>query len=231
MTFSDKKLSRRLRRDYHLVWENIEGDDAAGSSFAHDPTDPAGQCPRGAGDHNVQILVLDEWGRLLNATAGYIDADDLIEELDLAEELHREIRGQKKKATAARIVKKRHQEEERRDRDAQASRKDVFAALTRMRRTQDHRYCARHPLQSYRDFTTAGMVGNGSSFFGTTQGQVPKERIGDLGGADNLDEKTRELLDRLTGGEDRKRDSETKKKKSRRRPSSRPTSRPSGRKF
>lgn len=229
MTFSDKKLSRRLRRDYHLVWENIDGDQAAGSSFAHDPRDKAGDCPIGAGEHNVQLLILDEWGRVLNAVAGFVDAASLGEELDLAEDLHRQIKKQKKQKLAARLVKKRHEKERRRDLKSTLEKQHIFARLTRQRRAQDHRYCAKHPLQTYKTFRTKDMVGSGSSFFGTAQGQLPKDRIGDIDGADNLGKEAREMLDALRRGRGTPSDEKSKDRgrrdtKKRKRPTSRPTS-------
>jgi hypothetical protein len=229
VTFSNDKLARRLRRDYHLVWQNLDGEAAAGSSFAHGPKDKPGHCPRGAGDHNVQIIVLDEWGRLLNATAGFIDAAGLMSELDLAEDLHAKTRGQK--STPARsIVKKRHEAEAKRDSEAKDDPSDVFASFARQRRRKDHRFCAKHPLLRHRDFRTEDMVGRGQSFFGTSQGGIPKGRIGELPGKEMMDEEAREMIESLLErqGKGAKKDKKTAKpKKPAPRPSSRPTSRPS----
>ncbi|MEZ6196618.1 MAG: hypothetical protein R3F20_12980 [Planctomycetota bacterium] len=194
MTFSNDALAKRLKRETVLVWEDITGEEAAGSSFAHGPKDPANHCVTGAGDHNVQILLLDEWGRILDAVAGFRSAEDLIEELDLSRALRRAIEGQKA-GSAEEIVRVRHEKEAKEDAEDDSG--GVFRELRRMGKTRDHRFCARNPLLAHGKFRTEDLVGRGRSFFGSSTGGVPKEKIGkDQGGEldESLPEEIREIL-------------------------------------
>ena len=87
VTFADQALRKLLRKDYVATFTNTEGEANAGGSFAHDPSDPAGSCIRGNGEHNVQLLMATPDGKLLNVTSGFIDAKALIEELTFARSL------------------------------------------------------------------------------------------------------------------------------------------------
>ena len=155
---------------------DLNGEEAAGASFAHGPDDPAGSCLRGNGEHNVQTLVLTPEGKLLHAFAGYVDPDDLLEELTFAGTLARRVQEQK---SPEQVVRQAH--EERVTALSATLSPDGFEGFERMRRLSDHQFVARNPLLPAEEFTTKAMVGSATTFFGSSSGTTPKDRIGTPG--------------------------------------------------
>ena len=118
---------------------------------------------------------------LLSALAGYLSPDELREELTMAQKLWRELRTAEKKeqldAPARRaFVADAH------DRFARELGKrewrGFFADSERNRALSDHRFSARNALLPAEDFRTAAMVGNARTFFGSSNGEKPQQRIG-----------------------------------------------------
>ena len=225
VTFSNRRIVAELKKNWHCVWKNLGGEKAAGSSFAHSRKDPAPSCARGNGEHNVQILFLDSQGRLLNLVAGYLGADDLMKELERSTKLARAIVGKKENAAEV-LVRDAHKKahgdlKQTKDRGG-------FASFARRGKIRDHKFLTRNPLMPWDDFRTVDLVGNGTSFFGSSNGRRPDERIGEGPGKDrqggldrdDLEEMMRDLIERSRSETDKKKKPEKKKQ---------PTSRPSRR--
>jgi hypothetical protein len=84
VSFSSPGVQKILNRDFEAAYLNIEADPNSGVSFAHDPKDPPGQCIRGNGEHNVQMLLLTPAGEIFSTLSGYIEPEGLEDELQFA---------------------------------------------------------------------------------------------------------------------------------------------------
>ena len=169
-------VKRFLSQQFRLAWTNIEGDPSAGSSYAHKPQEPMVYCLRGNGEHNVQMLVCDPKGRLVHAFAGYLNPKALIEELSFAVKLLGKLRSTKELKNQKKLIAKTHKEAEAKDKTRQY--KGALATFIKNRLTADHKYCRRHPLMPASNFEASEMVGRSMTFFGSSNGQEPQERIG-----------------------------------------------------
>ncbi len=155
----------------------MEGEATAGSSFAHEPDSNPVTCLRGNGEHNVQMLMTTADGKLLNAIAGYASEKVLLEELALALDLDAKING-KKLRLQRRLVVAAHK---KRLADVQQMEfEGVLGQLTEGRLVADRKYCRDHALMDSRCFRTGDMVGNAATFFGSSNGNAPKGRIGKI---------------------------------------------------
>ena len=161
VTFADPTLRKLLRKDYVCAYTNIEGEDNAGSSFAHGPKDHVGSCIRGNGEQNVQMLMATPDGQLLNVTSGFIDAKDLIEELTFAKTL-----ANLPEEEMAAAQKKFAEELDQREWNGRMGEWEKRRAL------QDHRFAAQRPLLALSKFKPEDLVGSGHSFFGTSVNKV-----------------------------------------------------------
>ncbi len=169
-------MKKTLGRHFRLAWIDLSGEESAGSSFAHSPNDAPVMCLRGNGEHNVQMLMTTAKGKLLNALAGYVSAEVLLEELKLARELNQSISG-KKLFEQRKLIATKHQK--RLDAVENMEFDGVLGQITRGRLTADRKYARDHALFDARSFNTVDMVGNAKTFFGSSTGGVPKGRIGD----------------------------------------------------
>lgn len=177
MTLSNDAVQRELARHFTCAWIDTTGDEAAGSSFAHSPKDAPGSCVRGNGEHNVQILMLTPDGRLLHAISGYVDAEPLLEALAFARTLARVVAREHEAEVARDLISMAH--EERLEFLEQQAFEGPLAAFEKMRVTGDHRYVQKHPLQDAKAFRIEALVGKATTFFGSSQGERPKEFVGD----------------------------------------------------
>ena len=162
MTFADKKLRRLLKKRFISAWIDTTGDPTAGTSFQHDPKEPAGSCIRGNGEHNVQMIVLTPEGRIFHVVSGYIGADDLREELAFALEQFGHFGSNGKKLAAAH----RGFAETLQARDFSGP----LGNWEKRRAIADHEFVAKHPLLAVEDFEPEMLVGNAKTFFGSRNG-------------------------------------------------------------
>ena len=77
-----------LKNDFVCGYKDIENKRYAGSSRKHAPDGQAVETTNGAGPHNIQMFVMTPDGIVLTALPGYWCAQDLTEELALAERLN-----------------------------------------------------------------------------------------------------------------------------------------------
>lgn len=182
MTLSDPSVQKLLKRRFVCARLDTADDPVSGESFAHPPEDPPPSCIRGNGEHNVQILILTPDGKLLSALAGFVGADELVRELKRGLELADRVRGLDAER-AAEAVRRSHDEflaefERQEDPDESDPFGGFFAKFERDRVVSDHRFSAENALLDAAEFTTARMVGNARTFFGSSTGRVPPERLG-----------------------------------------------------
>jgi hypothetical protein len=77
-----------LRSRFVCGYRNIIDQPYAGNSGAHSPSGNAVDTTNGAGSHNLQLFVLNPDGTVLHCLPGYWNAEDLVEELQLAMKLN-----------------------------------------------------------------------------------------------------------------------------------------------
>lgn len=178
MSFSDKDVLARLRRNFVCAWVNLEGDPIAGESYAHPPGDPPPHCVRGNGEHNVQMLVLTPSGEIVSALSGYLSPQTLGEELDLAAALVRDLAGAEEVDVELRerVVALRHEAFAKEL--AEREWPELFGEFEKARALSDHQFAQRHPLLHFERFRPEMLVGNARTFFGSSSGGTPSERIG-----------------------------------------------------
>ena len=196
MTFSDTKVKKMLASKFVLAWTNTEGDRNAGASFAHAPGTPAGTCIRGNGEHNIQMLLLTPEGRLLGVLAGYIAPKDLVEELEFTLSVHDSLDDEGRMAPEDRVAAAHRDflaaHAKRRDAEGDAR---PLADWERRRTRADHAFAMKHPLLDAADFRPEALVGNGTTFFGSSAGGKPDRTIGDAEAAERIRERIEEMLE------------------------------------
>ena len=202
MSLSNQRVQQILKEKFICAWINLKDDPAAGASFAHKPSDPAPQLLRGNGEHNNQILVLNADGEIVNALAGYIGPEDLVEELHFALTT---LAALSKSSPAKRdeVVARVHQKfaarlearkpagpladlEERMQREVSRLQKSLPSTgglrlelpIGAGRAVLDHRWAMEHPLLNVDAFRTEMLVGNAQTFFGSSINGTPKQTIG-----------------------------------------------------
>ena len=182
MSLADPELRKLLNKKFVVTWGNVEGDPTAGASLAHDPKDAAGDCIRGNGEHNIQILTLNKDGEMLGVTAGFLSSKDLLAELRRMHELDKDLR----KNTA----REQLSDEERRQLVADAHEQMLadfeqrqfqgpLADWEKKRALADHRFAARKALMPYTGFRPTDLVGNATTFFSSSKNGRPTRRIGE----------------------------------------------------
>lgn len=87
MSLSEDPAFARLQSRFVCGYRDITGLPYAGRSGIHLPGGNAFRTTNGAGPHNVQLFVLAPDGTVLTCLPGYWSPQDLVHELDLAEEL------------------------------------------------------------------------------------------------------------------------------------------------
>ena len=203
MSLSNQAVQKLLAREFVSAWVNTEGDDAAGSSFAHAPSDAPGSCIRGNGRANLQILALTPDGRIFHAMAGYVSPTDLSAELQWALETWKQM--QKAPTLESAMVAERARDYKtsgpkptpRKGLVAGSEGRDVFQDHIERGVTRDATFVEQHPLMPIADFRTSMLGRGGATFFGSSRGTKPGETIG------NADRKPGAELD-LTPDEVRK---------------------------
>lgn len=185
VTLSDSKVARLLSDKFVCAWEDTSGDPNAGGSFAHGPKDPAPQCIRGNGEHNLQTLVLTPQGEIVNVLAGYVPPDEMLEELEFSLRTLASMRGGSREdrlvaAQRARI-------------EAMKPHSGPLNDWEDRRAREDHEFVVDHPLLPHERFRSQDLVGNGKSFFGSSNGDVPDGRIGDADAGKMLDEMRKKM--------------------------------------
>jgi hypothetical protein len=180
VSLSNDEVRQTLNDKFVCVWMNIKDDPASGSSFAHPPTDQAADLLRGVGEHNNQILMLTPDGKIINALAGYIGAEDLLEELRFGistlSELPKGTEAARKKALAKAHTAFAEQLDKRQSDRAFQLQEEVFSKVMLVgakRGAEDHRFVAKYPLLPVKSFTTALMVGNAKTSFVSTVNGTP----------------------------------------------------------
>lgn len=182
VTLADRAVRARLGKRFVLVHENLEGDEAAGSSFAHRPSAPPGTCLRGNGEHNLQTIMLTPDGRLLHLVAGYLEPADLAKELDFAFDLHQRVVKAERDLEQGEELDLAPLKREHRKRIDALRKPDADAPFARFevdRQRKDHGFAMRRLLSPGKEFRIKDLLGNARTFFGTSGGQTPKGRIGD----------------------------------------------------
>lgn len=106
VSFSSAPVRRMLRDNFVSTYMNTEGDPSAGSSFGHAPTDASGQCTRGIGKQNVQMLFLTQRREIFHTASGFRNQEDLLKELQFALDTFQRI--QRKPSAAKTIVRDSH---------------------------------------------------------------------------------------------------------------------------
>lgn len=176
MTLSDSKVQRSLQKNFVCVWENTEGDPVAGASFAHDPSDAPPTCIRGNGEHNLQLLMLTPEGQILNATSGFLSPEELLEELELALTIAGSLtktEGSQQKRVVVQAQQTFLEQLEQREFPG------PLGDFERRRVLKDHNFVVEHPLLPAASYRAEMQVGNSKTFFGSSVGEPPEERIGE----------------------------------------------------
>lgn len=175
MTLSDARVRRQLGKQFVCARLDTDGDAAAGESYAHGPRDAAPSCIRGNGEHNLQLLMLDGEGRMVNAVAGFIEPDDLLEELrfalDTMEALEKMPESQRSEAL---VERQKERAASLREREFEG----FMGDWERRRAVADHRFVERNPYLTHDAFRIEAMVGSAKTFFGSSSGGIPEKRLG-----------------------------------------------------
>ena len=173
VSFSNDKVRDLLNGEFVNTFSNTTGDPTAGKSIWHDPSDSPGMCIRGNGKQNVQTLFLTPQGKIFHAATGYLSADDLVDEIEFAQNLFSEIKGTP--GSAKNLVRDAHQD---RLKELGNGKEivpagiigEAFHGLVAGQLQSDQKFCADNPLMSYREFEKdpGKLVGHGKSSFVST---------------------------------------------------------------
>ena len=121
------------------------------------------------------MLICTPEGRLLDVVVGYVSPTEFTGKLQWAMDLGASLA---KSHDPEGSVRKAHEEAGKKLDEAKEDPKDPFAKFGRMLDGKSHSYVAAHPLQPAGEFDPVAIVGNGQSFFGSSRGGTPKERLG-----------------------------------------------------
>ncbi len=90
VTFSDKKVSQILRRNFVCGWDNIsESKSYAGKSNSHMPSNSAVTVSNCSGHHNVQMFFMTPDAHIVNCLPGFWDVKSFLMEVQLASKLNK----------------------------------------------------------------------------------------------------------------------------------------------
>ncbi len=92
VSFSHPKLQQALNEDFVATFTNTTGDESAGQSFSHAPSDSPGPCGFAAGRQNVQVLFMTNAGQIFHVVSGFRTGEELLEEMKYANDLFRQLR-------------------------------------------------------------------------------------------------------------------------------------------
>jgi hypothetical protein len=108
VTFSTPEIQNAIARHFIALNSNISGDPTAGASINHAPGDAPGSCIRGNGQQNVQVIFLTPDLKILHAATGYLDPNDLYEEMQFAAQLFEKLKSSPQ--SAEELVREAHRE-------------------------------------------------------------------------------------------------------------------------
>lgn len=198
VSFSTPRIQQAIAENFVALNTNTTADPTAGESFSHAPDDPPGSCIRGNGRQNVQTLFLTPDLEIMHVASGYLDPDDLDEEMDFALRVYRAIRSRPEtdRETVISMHRQRLADAGFSEREINAtsemelmqsmisqmsdpgrgtgdSPRDMnaaFAPFIRREFLKDQHYSMRHPLESLSRFESdpGELVGRGTSFFGSS---------------------------------------------------------------
>ncbi len=198
VTFSTPDIQQAINENFVALNTNIEGTALTGQSIKHPPTDQSGSCIRGNGQQNVQTIFLTPDLEILHAATGYLDPQDLYEEMQFAARLFSAIQVEPDNGSA--LIRNAHQE---RLRDSGFSKNQINAAndvelmrammqdggmmqsaggrrpgngssmfdsMIRQQFLKDQRFSIRYPLMSLRQLESdpGDLVGRGQTFFSSS---------------------------------------------------------------
>lgn len=175
-SLSSKDVISKLKRNFVCVWDNTEGESNAGGSFAHPPSDPAPQCIRGNGEHNVQTLFLTPDRKLLHTVAGFVSGPELVQELNFVENLWELVKRAQTESAKKYLITNAHKQALR-----EADKRTFTGPLAdwaKRRVRSDHAFAQRNPLLPAASYRSEDHVGKSTSWFGSSSGGRPKGSIG-----------------------------------------------------
>ncbi len=205
-TLSNRKVQRLLKDRFVCAWVNTEGQKSAGASFAHEPGEAAPSCVRGNGKQNVQMIFLTPQGEIFHVLAGYINADQLAEELEFARKTYEKVLSASNPEEQEATVVSAHKTMAKKLQDKKFD--GPLGKWERRRALKDHEFMTKHPLIHVDAFRPEMLVGSGSSFFGGYRGTKPPESIGDR---EALDRMRKHMKDLFPDGETTPSERDTKK--------------------
>ena len=205
-TLSNRKVRRLLKDRFVCAWVNTKGDKSAGASFAHEPGEAAPSCIRGNGEHNVQMIFLTPQGEIFHVLAGYIAADDLVEELEFARKTYEKVAAASNPEEQEATVISAHKQMAKKLLDKEFD--GPLGKWERRRALKDHEFMTKHPLIHVDAFKPEMLVGSASTFFGSYSGRKPAGSIGD---SDALERMRKHMKDLFPDGETTPPERDTKK--------------------
>jgi len=169
-------VQREISKHFVCARTDTTGDPTAGGSFAHKPGDAEPTCVRGNGKQNVQMLFLTPQGEIFHVLTGYIGAAELAADLKRTRALFGKVMAEPDLDRREQIVAQAH--ETRRGELADSDFDGPLGSFVKRRVLQEQAFVAQHPLLRVEDFRPVMLVGNGRTFFGSSRGAKPTERIG-----------------------------------------------------
>ncbi len=177
MSLKNLEVHNLVAKNFVCAWRNTEGDPDAGQSNRHPCGSAAMELSRGIGKANVQTMVLTPDGKIISAMSGFVDARDLLWELEQALHTWHKLRRvesveARKGLVRARIREMNEAEAKemeivngvQRDPYAQAA----FAAWTRQIVLKDRAFVSDNALMDVEDFRTRMLTGGHAGRFGYT---------------------------------------------------------------
>ncbi len=102
VSFSDARVRKELSENFICAHTNIHGSEFCGSSHEHALDSTPGECGRGAGRQNVQLVFLSPAGKLIHVSTGFLSPVDLMGEIVFAKKVHKATHQQTKRIQCAR---------------------------------------------------------------------------------------------------------------------------------
>ncbi len=197
VTFSNAKVQQVLNNDFVCCYTNTKGDASAGHSFSHSPDSEPGPCGRGAGRQNVQTIFMTPDNQIFHVATGYLDPDDLLDEIKFAKGLFASIQRNPKRDKTTVVAAHQRQLKtlgftanqiaapENRLTESLLSGPNpqdfginlgpaggIFSNISQQRVLKDHKFAISHPLITRKEFerNPQSLVGHNRSFFGSHPG-------------------------------------------------------------
>ena len=195
VTFSTPEIQEAINDNFVALNTNIAGTGLAGSSIQHPPTDQPGMCIRGNGQQNMQTIFMTPDLEIFHASTGFLDPDDLYEEMQFAAQLFSSLQNDPDNDST--LVRQAHQQRLKQegfsDREINATNDvelmmsmmqgnpmsmatgqstqspgGVFDGMIRHQFLKDQRFSMLHPMISLDRLESdpGDLVGRGQTFFG-----------------------------------------------------------------